>query len=169
MSDQAYTIRQMSEEFDVTARTLRFYEDKGLLSPHRQGQTRLYHGRDRARMVLILRGKRLGFALDEIREMLDLYDTRDGKIAQLKASIVKHRERIGILKEQRRDIDLALNELQDLCVMMENLLEEKMAVKEKEDSISPSATGYAGSSGPVKAFISDDDQVTEMVTNDDYV
>src|SRR5580698_3412386 len=78
-----YTIRQLTKEFNVTARTLRFYEDEGLIAPERRGQTRIYSSRDRARIILILRGRRVGFSLAEIREILDLYDTHhDGGVAQ---------------------------------------------------------------------------------------
>ena len=71
--NRTYTIRQLTKEFSVTARTLRFYEDEGLIAPERRGQTRIYSARDRARIILILRGRRVGFSLAEIREILDLY------------------------------------------------------------------------------------------------
>ena len=79
MSDELMTIRQMCDTFDVTPRTLRFYETKELVSPVREGQHRLYARRDRARLKLILRGKRFGFSLEEIRQLLDLYDRDDGQ------------------------------------------------------------------------------------------
>ena len=84
---RTYSIRQLSKEFDVTARALRFYEDKGLISPERKGQTRLYSPRDRARLQLILRGKRLGFSLVEIHEILDLYTPKDHGAAQMRATL----------------------------------------------------------------------------------
>ena len=92
--DRAFTIRQLCVEFKVTPRALRFYEDKGLLSPARDGLNRVYHNRDRARLQLILRGKRVGFSLAEIREILDLYDEKDGGAVQAARSLTKVRERI---------------------------------------------------------------------------
>ena len=77
-TSRTYTIRQLTKEFNVTARTLRFYEDEGLIAPARRGQTRIYSGRDRARIILILRGRRVGFSLAEIRGILDLYGVHDG-------------------------------------------------------------------------------------------
>eukprot|EP01042_Synura_sphagnicola_P034600 gene34600-44371_t len=112
-SHRTYSIRQLSKEFDVTARALRFYEDKGLISPERKGQTRLYSARDRARLKLILRGKRVGFSLSEIREILDLYDETDGGAAQAARSLKKFRERIEALRQQRDDIDGAIQNLEE--------------------------------------------------------
>ncbi len=80
--DRTYSITELCREFDVTPRTLRFYEQKGLLHPARRGWTRLFSYRDRARLQLILRGKKVGFALEEIKEMLDLYNLRDGQLTQ---------------------------------------------------------------------------------------
>ena len=108
-----YTIRQLTKEFSVTARTLRFYEDEKLLSPTRRGQTRLYSGRDRARIILILRGRRLGFSLKDIREVLDMYDSKDGEQAQMAHARKKFEERIHILERQKLDIDQALRQLRD--------------------------------------------------------
>ena len=93
--DRVFTIRDLIRECGVTARTLRFYEEKGLVSPRRQGQDRLYSRRDRARLKYVLMGKRVGFSLDEVREMLDLYDIGDGQTAQLTAARAKFRERIA--------------------------------------------------------------------------
>src|SRR3954453_19500622 len=81
-SGKTYTITHLCEEFGVTPRALRFYEDEGLISPRRQGLSRVYSWRDRARLAWILRGKRVGFSLSEIREMIDLYDVDDGRVAQ---------------------------------------------------------------------------------------
>lgn len=116
---RSYTIRQLSKEFDVTARALRFYEDKGLISPERKGQTRLYSPRDRARLQLILRGKRLGFSLHEIHEILDLYTPKDHGVSQMRATLVKYRGQIDNLKRQREDIDAAIRDMQDGCVWLE--------------------------------------------------
>ncbi len=117
--NRTYSIRQLSKEFDVTARALRFYEDKGLISPQRKGQTRLYSPRDRARLQLILRGKRLGFSLIEIHEILDLYSPKDHGVSQMRATLVKYRGQIDNLKRQREDIDHAISDMQDGCVWLE--------------------------------------------------
>ncbi|MCC2113902.1 MAG: MerR family DNA-binding transcriptional regulator, partial [Hyphomicrobiales bacterium] len=103
-----FTIGDLAREFGTTLRTLRFYEDKGLLHPKRDGQQRLYSRRDRARLNLILRGKRVGFSLNEIREMVDLYDLRDGQVTQLRVALSKFSEQIAVLEEQRRDIEQAI-------------------------------------------------------------
>jgi len=109
--ERTYSIRQLCQEFDCTPRALRFYEDKGLLAPARDGMTRVYSYKDRARLRLILRGKRVGLALAEIGEILDLYDLDDGGIAQTAKSLGKCRERIVALEQQRIDIDNAIAEL----------------------------------------------------------
>jgi len=106
-----FTITDLATEFNVTARAIRFYEDKKLLRPTRQGLNRIYSRRDRARLMLILRGKRLGFALSEIREMLDLYDLGDGQVEQLRTTLKRSRERLAVLEDQRRDINEAIREL----------------------------------------------------------
>ena len=108
---RTYTIRQLTKEFSVTARTLRFYEDEGLIAPERRGQTRIYSTRDRARIILILRGRRVGFSLAEIREILDLYGVHDGGVTQLVHSRKKFAERVDTLEKQKIDIDEALKEL----------------------------------------------------------
>jgi len=110
---RTYTIRQLTKEFSVTARTLRFYEDEGLIAPERRGQTRIYSQRDRARIILILRGRRVGFSLAEIREILDLYAGRGGSTAQMVHSRKKFVERIEALERQKIDIDEALKELRN--------------------------------------------------------
>jgi DNA-binding transcriptional MerR regulator len=120
--DRAFTIRQLCLEFKVTPRALRFYEDKGLLAPARDGLNRVYHNRDRARLQLILRGKRVGFSLAEIREMLDLYDEKDGGAAQMANSLRRFREKVLELKEQRVDLDGAIGALEDGCVRLEKQL-----------------------------------------------
>jgi DNA-binding transcriptional MerR regulator len=108
--NRTFTIRQLTKEFSVTARTLRFYEDEGLIAPERRGQTRIYSVRDRARVILILRGRRLGFSLAEIREYLDLYN-QNLNLRQLQHARRKFEERIVAFERQKVDIDLAISEL----------------------------------------------------------
>ncbi len=107
------TIREMCEAFDVTPRTLRFYEQKELLFPHRDGQKRLFTRRDRGRLKLILRGKRFGFALEEIRQLLDLYDRGDQQEEQLKRTYELARERLAEMERQRDELNEAITELRD--------------------------------------------------------
>ena len=106
-------------EFDVTARALRFYEDEGLIAPERRGTQRVYSHRDRARLAWILRGKRVGFSLGEIREMIDLYDIGDGRRLQRQVAIDRGRSRIALLESQKQDIDAAIAELTDFVALLE--------------------------------------------------
>jgi len=122
--ERTFSIRQLCREFDVTPRALRFYEDKGLLAPGRQGVSRVYAGRDRARLQLILRGKRVGFSLAEIAELLALYDREDGGATQMAASLARFRERLVDLRRQREDLDKAVAELETGCAWLEERLAE---------------------------------------------
>ena len=121
---RTFTIRQLCLEFKCTPRALRFYEDKGLLSPARDGLNRVYSYKDRARLVLILRGKRVGLALAEIGEILDLYEVDDSGAQQAAKSLRKFRERIVALENQKVDIDNAIHELKKGCEAMEKRLVE---------------------------------------------
>jgi DNA-binding transcriptional MerR regulator len=111
--DPTWTIREVAEEFGVTHRTVRHYEDLGLISPERRGTTRVYHRRDRTRLALILRGKRLGFPLEEIRTIIDLYDRPRGKASQLEYVLDQIDERRADLEQRRRDLEDALTELDE--------------------------------------------------------
>jgi len=108
---RTYSIRELTKEMGVTSRTLRHYEDEHLLTPERRGQMRVYSQRDRARLMLILRGRRVGFTLAEIREILDLYEGGDGGVAQLTHTRKKFIQRIATLEQQRKDIDESIAEL----------------------------------------------------------
>jgi DNA-binding transcriptional MerR regulator len=110
---QTWTIAQVADEFDVTHRTVRHYEELNLISPERRGTTRIYHRRDRTRLNLILRGKRLGFPLEEIRTIIDLYDEPTGQASQLRYVLDQIQERRGHLEQRRRDIEDALTELDE--------------------------------------------------------
>lgn len=113
MTDTLLTISQMCAEFGVTPRTLRFYEAKELLAPVREGQKRLYTRRCRARLALILRGKRFGFSLEDIRQILDLYDIGDQQVAQIARVYDLGIERLAAMAAQRAELDLAIADLRE--------------------------------------------------------
>ncbi len=122
MSDELMTIRQMCDAFDVTPRTLRFYEARELIAPERRGQHRLYDRRDRARLKLILQGKRFGFSLEEIRQLLELYDPRGNNVAQLAATIEAARVRLTDMIRQQDELGLAITDLTSQIDETERLL-----------------------------------------------
>lgn len=114
-----FTISDLSAEFGVTARALRFYEDEGLIAPTRAGLSRIYSKRDRARLAWIMRAKNVGFSLGEIRELIDLYDLGDGRAQQRRVTIARCRDKIATMQEQRRDIDSAIRELSEFVAGLE--------------------------------------------------
>lgn len=109
--ERTWTIREVADEFGITTRTVRHYEELGLISPERRGTTRLFHRRDRTRLNLVLRGKRLGFPLDEIATIINLYDAPRGRASQLAYVLEQIDERRTDLEQRRRDIEDALAEL----------------------------------------------------------
>ena len=120
-----YSIGDMCDAFAVTARALRFYEDEKLISPERRGTTRLYTDRDRARLTWILRGKRVGFSLSDIRELLDLYDIGDHQHTQMLATRDRCRNRITSLHRQKQDIDTTIAELEEFVVLLDERLHKE--------------------------------------------
>src|SRR3954447_1701171 len=120
-----YTVNQLAEELGVTARAIRFYEAKGLIAPRRAGTTRVFDRRDRARLQLVLRGKRLGFSLAEIREYLDLYDADRSQVTQMGVLLDRTRQRIAELEQQRRDLDRTLRELREVARQAEAALSQR--------------------------------------------
>jgi DNA-binding transcriptional MerR regulator len=118
----SFTIRDLTKEFAVSARTLRFYEEKGLVAPRRNGQERLYSRRDRARLKYVLMGKAVGFSLEEVREMLNLYDLGDGQATQLRVALGKFNEQIGRLERQKAETERAIAELSRASQAVEAML-----------------------------------------------
>lgn len=119
---RTYSISELAREFGVTARALRFYEDKDLLHPARDGMTRVYSNRDRARLTLIVRGKRVGLPLADIREILDLYTIGGDQRMQLRTTLDKFRNQVVELESQRADIETALEELRKGIIWAEEQL-----------------------------------------------
>ena len=120
-NNETFSIADLAREFDITSRTIRFYEDQGLISPVRAGQSRIYNKSDRIRLEWILRGKSVGFSLADIAEMLDLYALDDGRARQREVTLEKCQSRINALKAQRRALDDTIEELADFCGLLENL------------------------------------------------
>lgn len=119
--EPSWSISDLTAEFKVTARALRFYEDEGLLAPARQGLTRIYAKRDRARLIWILRARKVGFSLAEVGELLDLYDVGDGRAEQRRVAIERCREKMAKLTDHRADIDAAIAELSGFVTHLESL------------------------------------------------
>ena len=127
-SQEEYTrIGEMAKTFGVTLRTLRFYEDKGLISPKRDGSTRLYSRRDRARLKLILLGRKVGFSLRDVKQIMDLYDPKGANTKQLRLTLDKSEKQLARLQKQRAAIDEAITELSDTMATVRNLLTERTA------------------------------------------
>jgi DNA-binding transcriptional MerR regulator len=120
--DDLMTIREMCDMFEVTPRTLRFYESKELLFPIRDGQKRLFTRRDRGRLKLILRGKRFGFSLEDIRQLLDMYDREGSHAEQLARTVEKARERLAQMERQRAELGEAIDELKEQLAHAEGQL-----------------------------------------------
>jgi len=125
--DKIYSVTELAKDLGVTPRTIRFYEDQGLIAPQRAGNTRVYSHRDRARMILILRGKRLGFTLRDIKEFLDLYVVDTTQVEQMQLLMGKVRSRIKQLEDQRQALELSLHELRDIEKITADALSAKGA------------------------------------------
>ena len=125
MSSELKSIRVMCSEYTVTPRTLRFYESKELLSPIREGQHRLYTRRDQARLKLILQGKRFGFSLEEIRQLLNLYDLGDKQTTQIEKTYTLAKQRLQIMIAQRDELTSAITELKQKLLLGKNMLKER--------------------------------------------
>lgn len=123
---QGWSIGEMCRDFGITARTLRYYEQLGLLSPKRQGQRRIYQQRDRQRLQVILRGRKAGFTLAEIGEMLNTLRLREGRVSDLRAALHKLRGRLEALRERREEIDAAIRDLQSTISLVEDMLRERL-------------------------------------------
>jgi DNA-binding transcriptional MerR regulator len=131
MTDKLYSITELAEEFDITPRAIRFYETKKLLAPQRAGATRVYNYRDRARLMLVLRGKRLGFSLEDIKEYIDLYDADRSRTEQLAHLMLVGRRRIEELEQQLEDVQTTLQELRTIESEAVGSLKEKGIDPEK--------------------------------------
>ena len=125
MNEATYTITELAREFGLTTRAMRFYEDQGLLSPHREGRNRVYANRDRVRLKLTLRGKRLGLSLSDIRELIDMYDASKGDETQLERFVEILEKRRSALEQQREDIEAVLEDITSFETQCRELLSKK--------------------------------------------
>ncbi|PWQ97811.1 MerR family transcriptional regulator [Leucothrix pacifica] len=126
MSNKTYTISELAKEFDVTTRAIRLYEESGLLAPERDGSRRIYHEKDRVRLRLTLRGKRIGFTLAEVKDMFDLYDSKpiDGEKKQILYLLDIMEQRLETLKLQREELELAVVDIESVCERARETLTE---------------------------------------------
>lgn len=124
MTDQTFSISELAREFEITPRTIRYYEAEGMLAPARQGQRRIFSNRDRVKLSLILRGKRLGFSLAEANEIIDLYDAPLGEVGQLHLLLDKLADKRGELEAKRRDAETALAGMDDYAARCRERLVE---------------------------------------------
>lgn len=127
--DGFYRIGEMAKAFGVTLRALRFYEDKGLLSPKRDGSTRLYTRRDRTRLKLILLGRKVGFSLRDVKQMIDLYDPTGTNTKQLRLALEKSEKQLGRLQKQRAAIDEAISDLTEAMDVVRGKLADRQLAK----------------------------------------
>ncbi|MDA8586447.1 MerR family DNA-binding transcriptional regulator [Rhodobacteraceae bacterium] len=127
MTGNFMTIREMCDHFEVTPRTLRFYEQKELLFPERTGNRRLYTKRDRARLKLILRGKRFGFTLEDIRQLLDLYDPVQNNLPQIRRACMLGQERLADLEQRRVELDEVIDDLKEQLKTGEQMITSLLA------------------------------------------
>jgi len=134
MTKENYNISELSEEFGITPRTLRYYEDQKLIAPTREGQRRIYSKKDRARLAWILRGKRVGFSIAEMGKHLDLYYLEGGKARQREIGLENCRKRIATLERQKKDIDETLAELNEIIKMFEDW--QPYSLKESDQNTS---------------------------------
>lgn len=132
MTQQTWTISELASEFSITPRTIRFYEDQGIVSPHRNGLTRVYHSRDRTRLKLALRGKRLGLQLSEILSLIDMYDGPGDTTAQLRHYMDVLSQHKQILEQQRKDLELTLSEIATQQSHCEALLQQRLKDEGKQ-------------------------------------
>ena len=132
MDEQTLTIREMCDAYEVTPRTLRFYEAKELLFPIREGQKRLFTNKCRGRLKLILRGKRFGFSLDEIKDLRDLYSIGDGQVTQLSATLDAAEKHHADLIAQRDELDMAIGDMEEQMAQVRQMLDAKTAAKAAE-------------------------------------
>ena len=134
MPGKTYTISELAREFDITTRAIRFYEEKGLVTPLREGQKRLYTPADRVRIKLILRGKRIGMTLQESVEVIDMYQPGRSNTEQLHSLISKVQDRRARLLQQRQDIDDMLSSLQEVQTLCESTLDDNRPTSSQEDN-----------------------------------
>jgi DNA-binding transcriptional MerR regulator len=132
-SARIYSIAELAREFGITARTIRFYEDEGLIKPRRQGLTRLYSTHDRVRLSWILRGKRLGFSLAEIKELLDLYQVDRTGVQQMRELLRRSRLHITDLERKRRDLDAHISEFKEVEAQVAAELKQRGVDPEGDD------------------------------------